>query len=193
MSPLTYAIVTPARDEELNLARLAAALVAQTQRPVQWIVVDDMLTYFDRCSMACSLEVRVPFLDHEFVELAARIPTAHKVHRLQGKHVLRLAAKGLVPDDVLTRKKRGFFNEAVGPWLADDDGAVVREILLAPEPALARVLDMDAVHAAVADWRAGDSSLAPLLLALIMLELWLGEYLPRAFAKAPPATIRGAA
>ena len=41
MSPLTYAIVTPARDEELNLARLAAALVAQTQRPVQWIVVDD--------------------------------------------------------------------------------------------------------------------------------------------------------
>ena len=64
--------------------------------------------------------------------------------------MLRLAAKGLVPDDVLTRKKRGFFNEAVGAWLADDDGAVVTEILLAPEPALARVLDVDAVHAAVA-------------------------------------------
>jgi len=180
-------------DRHMQGAPGAAPLEAALYLDAKLGLVDDMLTYFDRCSMACSLEVRVPFLDHEFVELAARIPTEHKVHRLQGKHVLRLAAKGLVPDDVLTRKKRGFFNEAVGPWLADDDGAVVREILLAPEPALARVLDMDAVHAAVADWRAGDSSLAPLLLALIMLELWLGEYLPRAFAKAPPATIRGAA
>ena len=60
-----------------------------------------MLTYFDRASMACSLEVRVPFLDHEFVELCARIPTDVKVRRLQGKHVLRRAAKGLVPDFVL--------------------------------------------------------------------------------------------
>ena len=61
-------------------------------------LVDDMLTYFDRASMACSLEVRVPFLDHEFVELARDDPDpAQGARACTGKHVLRLAAKGLRP------------------------------------------------------------------------------------------------
>ena len=88
-------------DRHMQGAPGAAPLEAALYLDAKLGLVDDMLTYFDRCSMACSLEVRVPFLDHEFVELCARIPTGHKVHRLQGKHVLRLAAKGLVPDDVL--------------------------------------------------------------------------------------------
>ena len=67
----------------------AAPLEAALYLDARLGLVDDMLTYFDRASMACSLEVRVPFLDHELVELCARIPTEHKVRRLQGKHVLR--------------------------------------------------------------------------------------------------------
>ena len=145
-------------------------------------LVDDMLTYFDRASMACSLEVRVPFLDHEFVELCATIPTDVKVRRLQGKHVLRRAAKGLVPDFVLERKKRGFFNEQVGTWLSG--GGIVERLLLAPDPAYARVVDRAVVERAVTEFRAGHGGHAPLLLSLIMLELWLGETLPRAFAVA---------
>ena len=80
----------------------------------------------------CSLEVRVPFLDHELVELCARIPASAKVRRLQGKHVLRLASRGLVPDFVLEKRKRGFFNEAVGAWLGADDGAHDRRAAAAP-------------------------------------------------------------
>jgi asparagine synthase (glutamine-hydrolysing) len=148
-------------------------------------LVDDMLTYFDRASMACSLEVRVPFLDHELVELAARIPTRHKVHRLQGKHVLRLAAKGLVPDFVLTKKKKGFFNEKVGAWVGE--GTVVDRALLASDPAYAQVLDPTAVRRAVAEFRGGRAENAKLVLALVMLELWLGDYLPRAMKPAREA------
>ena len=144
-------------------------------------LVDDMLAYFDRASMACSLEVRVPFLDHELVELCARIPTDVKVRRLQGKHVLRLASKGLVPDFVLSKRKRGFFNEAVGTWLGAKEGATLDRVLLGPDPAYAEVLDRTVVERAVAEFRAGQARHAPLLLGLIMLELWLGEYLPRAF------------
>ncbi len=144
-------------------------------------LVDDMLTYFDRASMACSLEVRVPFLDHEFVELCATIPTDVKVRRLQGKAVLRRAAKGLVPDFVLERKKQGFFNEKVGAWLG---GGIVERTLLAPDPAYARVVDRAVVERAVAEFRAGHTGHGPLLLSLIMLELWLAETLPRAFAVA---------
>src|SRR4029450_3289858 len=91
-------------------------------------LMDAMLAYFARASMACSLEVRVPFLDHELVELCARIPAAHKVRRLQGKHVLRLAAADHVPSFVLDKRKRGFFNEAVGSWVGAEGGALVDEL-----------------------------------------------------------------
>jgi asparagine synthase (glutamine-hydrolysing) len=162
----------------------AAPLDAAMYLDARLGLVDDMLTYFDRASMACSLEVRVPFLDHELVELCARIPAEHKVRRLQGKHVLRLAARGRVPDFVLDKRKRGFFNEAVGSWVGASGGLVDR-LLLAPDPAYAAVVDPAAVRRAVAEWRAGQTGHANLLLALLMLELWLTEYLPRAMTMVP--------
>jgi asparagine synthase (glutamine-hydrolysing) len=156
-------------------------------------LVDDMLHYFDRASMACSLEVRVPFLDHEFVEFCARMPASVKVHRLQGKHALRLASRELVPQFVLDKRKRGFFNEAVGAWLGAGNGSTLDRLLLAPDPAYAEVLDRDAVARTVREWRAGQTRHAPLLLALVMLETWLGSYLPRAFAAAPAGGLAEAA
>jgi asparagine synthase (glutamine-hydrolysing) len=168
----------------------AAPLEAALYLDARLGLVDDMLTYFDRASMACSLEVRVPFLDHELVELAARIPTRHKVHRLQGKHVLRLAARGRIPDFVLEKRKRGFFNEAVSTWMAADDAAVVRRLLLSDDPAYAAVVDPVTVRRAVGEWRAGRAEHSNLLLGLVMLELWMTEYLPRAMA---PARVEAAA
>jgi len=163
----------------------AAPLEAALYLDARLGLVEDMLTYFDRASMACSLEVRVPFLDHELVELCARIPTAHKVHRLQGKHVLRLAARGRVPGFVLEKRKRGFFNEAVGAWLGAEDGACVARLLLGAGRAYESVLDRAAVERVVREWRAGQTGHTNLLLALLMLELWLTEYLPRAVAPVP--------
>jgi asparagine synthase (glutamine-hydrolysing) len=161
----------------------AAPLAAALYMDARLGLVDDMLTYFDRASMACSLEVRVPFLDHEFVELCARIPTKHKVSsRLETKHVLRVASRGLVPDFVLAKKKKGFFNEAVGAWVTAAGGALVDDLLLAPDPAYAQVMDQGAVRRAVTELRGGRTDNAKLVLALVMLELWLGEYVPRAMA-----------
>ena len=162
----------------------AAPLEAAMYLDARLGLVDDMLTYFDRASMACSLEVRVPFLDHELVGLAATVPASVKVKRLQGKHVLRLAAKDLVPDFVLDKRKRGFFNESVGAWVGAEGGATVDRLLLANDPAYSQVIDPEVVRSIVARWRAGEAGHAPLLLALIMLELWLSSYLPRAFAAA---------
>jgi asparagine synthase (glutamine-hydrolysing) len=162
----------------------AAPLEAALYLDARLGLVDDMLSYFDRASMACSLEVRVPFLDHEYVELCARVPTEVKVRRLQGKHVLREAARGLVPDFVLQKRKRGFFNESVGTWLAARDGEVVDRVLLSDSPAYEQVVDRGVVQQAVSSWRGGNVRQAPLLLSLVMLELWMGDYLPRAFALA---------
>ena len=149
-------------------------------------LVDDMLTYFDRASMACSLEVRVPFLDHEFVELAATIPTEHKVQRPdRASTSCALAAQGHVPDFVLKKRKRGFFNEAVGTWVGADGGALVDRLLLGRRSGLRRG---HRPRGGPARRRASGGPGAPqrnLLLALVMLELWLSEYLPRALSAGP--------
>jgi asparagine synthase (glutamine-hydrolysing) len=163
----------------------AAPLASALYMDARLGLVDDMLTYFDRASMACSLEVRVPFLDHEFVELCARIPTDQKVHRLQTKHVLREAARPLIPDFVLAKKKRGFFNEAVGAWIGAEGGKLVDDLLLAPDPEYAQVIDQGAVRRAVTQLRGGRADNAKLVLSLVMLELWLGDYLPRAMTTTP--------
>jgi len=74
--------------------------------------------HLDAASMAYSLEVRVPFLDHEFVELCAQIPPALKMRGLQEKHILRLAMRDVLPPEILRRKKRGLAAPVV-QWTRD--------------------------------------------------------------------------
>jgi len=69
---------------------------------------DDLLVKVDRASMAHSLELRSPFLDHELVEFAATIPAAQKRRRSEGKRVLKRAFAETLPESVLQREKSGF-------------------------------------------------------------------------------------
>jgi asparagine synthase (glutamine-hydrolysing) len=150
-------------------------------------LVDDMLHYFDRASMAHSLEVRVPFLDHELVEFCAGIAPSLKIHRLNTKHVLKIAARGLVPDRIIDKPKIGFFNGAVDSWLRSQARGAISDHLLGPDPRYAELLDRKAVeqlvrrHAVEPHNESGD-----LLLAILMLELWLSSFLPRALAAPEP-------
>jgi asparagine synthase (glutamine-hydrolysing) len=66
-----------------------------------------MIRSLDAFSMAYGLEARVPFLDHEFVELCSRIPSHQKMRWLEEKHILRRALKGVIPSDIVKRRKRG--------------------------------------------------------------------------------------
>jgi asparagine synthase (glutamine-hydrolysing) len=68
----------------------------------------DILTKVDRASMAHSLEVRTPFLDYEFVEWAATLPSSVKLRRGTGKHILKEALRPVLPDSILFRSKMGF-------------------------------------------------------------------------------------
>jgi asparagine synthase (glutamine-hydrolysing) len=71
------------------------------------MMVDDPVKRVDNMTMAYGLEARVPFIDHEVVELAARIPAELKV-RNGGKHILKEASRAVVPDEIIDRKK-GYF------------------------------------------------------------------------------------
>ncbi len=145
-------------------------------------LVDDMLQYFDRTSMANSLEVRVPFLDHRVVELCARIPNRFKVdRRLSGKHLLKVAARGLIPDRIIDKKKIGFFNQSVGSWVRAQTSGVMSDYLLQPSPAYERFASRSEVEALLSE-RAGRGAAEAdgFLLALLMLEVWLRTTAPRA-------------
>lgn len=82
-------------------------------------LVDDILTKVDRASMAVSLEVRCPILDHKFMELAARIPSDLKLRNGTGKYIFKQAIRKIVPEEVLTRPKMGF-SIPLAEWLRTD-------------------------------------------------------------------------
>jgi len=115
------------------------------------MLVEDPVKRVDNMTMAWGLEARVPFLDHELVELAARIPGTHKVSG-GGKHILKEAARPLLPASVVDRPKgyfpvpalkylRGPFLDYVRGVLSEDrlharrlfEPAAVRDLLAAPE------------------------------------------------------------
>jgi asparagine synthase (glutamine-hydrolysing) len=143
-------------------------------------LVDDMLHYFDRASMANSLEVRVPFLDHHVVEFCAGVPNGLKVRGLTRKHLLRVAARDLIPREIIEKRKVGFFNHAVGRWFDSQAETVIEDYLLRPEPAFAELLDRGTVAGLVKDHRSSRNwASSGMLLSILMLEIWLTTFLPR--------------
>ena len=113
-----------------------------------WYLADDILYKCDRMSMAHSLEVRPPLLDHRLVEFAARLPESFKVNGSKLKFILKDLMRGKIPDSVLTRKKEGFdipahdwFRTALKPLLHDTlTPQAIREMGLFREGAVEAVL-----------------------------------------------------
>lgn len=163
-----------------RLPRSTGALPATLFLDAQLALVDSMLHYFDRMSMAHSLEVRVPFLDHKVVEFAARIPARFKVKGAVTKHVLREAAGGLLPPDIIHRKKVGFFRQATSTWFDAQVDGVMSDVLLDPGARYREFLDQAAVGRAIEHGRrSADDADRRTLIALLMLEVWLARVLPR--------------
>jgi asparagine synthase (glutamine-hydrolysing) len=87
-----------------------------------------LLMRVDKMSMAVSLEGRVPFLDHKFVELAMSIPTDVKIRNGELKHILKKAVRGVIPDKIIDRRKQGFA-VPVQEWFFDRVGVLARQKL----------------------------------------------------------------
>ncbi len=96
---------------------------------IKTYLCDDILTKVDRASMAVSLEVRCPILDHVFMEYAAKIPSRYKLKGLEGKHILKKALKKYLPDDILYRKKMGF-GVPILEWMKTDLKEFTRNLVI---------------------------------------------------------------
>jgi asparagine synthase (glutamine-hydrolysing) len=94
---------------------------------VTTLIVDDPVKRVDNMTMAWGLEARVPFLDHELVELAAQMPPALKL-KDNGKYVLKKIARGLLPDAVIDRPK-GYFPMPALKYVRGEFYDLMRDIL----------------------------------------------------------------
>jgi asparagine synthase (glutamine-hydrolysing) len=95
---------------------------------IKTYLADDILVKVDRASMAVSLEVRAPILDHKFMELAARIPSSMKLRGLTGKYIFKKALERRLPENILYRDKMGFA-VPLADWFRGDLKEMACEIL----------------------------------------------------------------
>jgi len=137
---------------------------------------DDLLAMADRISMASSLEVRAPFCDHRIVEESLRLSPRAKMPRGRLKGLLKTAFAGVLPREVLTHRKQGFMIP-LGQWLRGHLRPTLDD-LLAPDCVRARGLfDPDAVDVLKHEHLSGARTNADRLWTLMVLELWMREYL----------------
>ena len=149
-------------------------------------LVGDILTKVDRTSMAHSLEVRAPFLDHSFLEWGMSLPNALKLRGQRGKWVLKKALEPMVPHELLYRRKQGF---AMG--LADlfkRESARVRERLLAGPMQDCGLFDQTAIAGLIDEHEQGRADFAGPLWLLLAFEAFLNTQ-----STAAPGAMTGAA
>jgi asparagine synthase (glutamine-hydrolysing) len=131
----------------------------------------DILTKVDRMSMAHSLEVRVPLLDHVFVEYVARLPTRYKLRGQTRKYCFKKAFGPLLPDEVLHRSKMGF-GIPLRDWFAHDLRNFVRDVLFDSRAMQRGYFRTDFLETLVHENSTGRRDHSYLLWSLMALELW---------------------
>ena len=146
------------------------AVDAETQLP------DDLLLLTDKMSMATSLECRVPLLDHELVDLTARMPQEVKLRGGRLKHAMKEAVAGLLPHDIIERKKRGF-GTPMGAWLKQDLAPMMAELLSEDSLRSRGLLNPAPVRRLISAHEANRVDGTDRLLSLMNLEIWARMYL----------------
>jgi asparagine synthase (glutamine-hydrolysing) len=154
-------------------------VAAQTEDPlsrVQYIdmktyLVDDILTKVDRASMAHALEVRVPILDHKFLELVATIPSHLKLNGRESKYIFKKAMSPLLPEHVLNRKKMGFVIP-VQRWFRKEIKTLTEEILFSHEARERGFFNYKFIEKIWREHQQGTGNHTSVLWALLMFEKW---------------------
>lgn len=139
----------------------------------------NILEYTDKTSMAVSLEVRVPFLDHKLVEFSTQIPPSLNLKGLTMKYILKKAVKDLLPRQIIARRKMGF-NPPIASWLASDASTLVDEYLSPADIERRGCFDCAEVEKLINRHRSGKENLGLKLWSLIFFECWCRAYMDNA-------------
>jgi len=135
-------------------------------------MVEDILTKVDRASMAHSLEVRVPIIDHEFMELVARIPSGLKLHGKVGKYIFKKALETTLPQETLYRKKMGF-SIPLSRWLRNELKLVFEETVFGESSLeIGNILNMQTIGNLWDAHQAGSRDFGSELWAILFFAKW---------------------
>ena len=135
-----------------------------------------LLMRVDKMTMATSVEARVPFLDHHLVEYALGVPRALKVEGRSGKHVLKRALEGVLPRDLLYRRKRGFGAPVEG-WFRGASARELESLVMNSALRRRRLFDYAYVARLFAEHRRGARDWGFHLWALLNLSLWYDRWI----------------
>jgi asparagine synthase (glutamine-hydrolysing) len=142
--------------------------------------------------MLCSLEVRVPLLDHRVIEAVATMPFEYKLRGGVSKWILKEAVRDLLPAETVSRGKQGF-GVPLERWFGRGFERLARETLLDPRATARGWFDKPAVERILADRTTRPERVTRRLWALVCLELWAQAYVDRPREQlAVPATIGAA-
>lgn len=148
----------------------------------------DILTKIDRTSMAVSLEARVPLLDAELVDFALQIPGHLRVTATESKRMFRAAIKGIVPDSVLSRPKRGF-EVPLGRWFRGPLRHRIQALRALPEE-MSEFVDQQSLNRLIGEHLFGRRDHSAVLWRVLVLQRWIGA-LAEGALKRPPAVAAG--
>ena len=136
----------------------------------------DILTKVDRMTMANSVEARVPLLDHELVELVAKIPSRFKMNGTETKSILKRAMNDLVPAEILYREKQGF-GVPIGEWINDQLKERMDQELCESRTSARGYFDQKYVRVLLDEHSKGRRDHSTELWMLWMLERWFRKYI----------------
>jgi asparagine synthase (glutamine-hydrolysing) len=142
----------------------------------RYFLADHNLIYTDKMSMAVGVEVRVPLLDLELVEFAARIPPRFKQRAGVGKSVFKKAMEPFLPHHVIHRPKSGF-GAPLRRWMRHELRPLVRDLLSQSSLARRGIFDPDAVARLVAANDSGAIDASYTMLSLVSIEIWCRRFL----------------
>jgi len=137
---------------------------------------EDLLVKEDRMTMAASLEGRVPFLDVEFMEYVASIPSSLKAHNLTTKYIFKEAMRPLLPSSIIDRRKHGF-GVPVVEWFKKDLKTYATEVFQDSRTQQRGFFNSEYVMSLLNTHQNGLHDFSPQLWTLLMFELWCREYL----------------
>jgi asparagine synthase (glutamine-hydrolysing) len=141
-------------------------------------LVGDILTKVDRASMAHSLEVRVPLLDHKLVEWISSIPPSLKLHGKEGKFVLKKALETYLPDDILYRDKMGFA-VPLASWFRGPLRQKLHKALMGPTLADTGIFNQSFLEKMLDQHQSGKRDYSAPLWTLLMFESFLRNMDPQ--------------
>lgn len=146
---------------------------------------DDLLVKADKMTMAASVELRVPLLDHHVLEFAASLPLHHKARGWSMKRVLKKALERNVPPEILNRKKVGF-PVPYDRWMRHELRDYIRDTVLSRDSFCSRYFDSRTV-AQVLDHHAAGYGHSKEVFSLLVLELWHAQFMGAAAAADRPS------